>query len=308
MRVPGYMVWIMALLALLAAGVLITVSYISSQSKIVAETMISGGETTVTSPTTSSTPDRSEEPTKTGSETKVTKSSPARAEQPTQGDPDAPVAVVEFAEFYCPYCARYLWQTYPQIERAYIDNGSVSYEFRNLPVHGLPALLAAVAGECAHGQGAFWPFHDHMFETVFPERNLASSRELGVEDLKGVAATAGLDAERFDRCLDAYHAQYQSCKADYDACTQEGTDRDRQECEDAFVECVSRNEMFAAVMEDRAALARLIEALPPDERDQAQRIGTPTFFINGQILIGAHPFESFTQIIERELERARQRP
>ena len=107
--------------------------------------------------------------------------------QPTLGDPEAPVLIVEFAEFYCPYCAKFTWETFPKIEEDYIATGRVRYEFRNLVVHGEAALLAAVAGECAHDGGRFWSYLDRLFLEIFPGRNLYRRRELGVNDLVRLA-------------------------------------------------------------------------------------------------------------------------
>jgi len=59
--------------------------------------------------------------------------------------------------------------------------------------------------------------------------------------------------------------------------------------------------MVAAILDDQEELRRLIDRLPPAERPKG--IGTPTFFINGHILIGAQPYENFKRIIDRELEK-----
>ncbi len=224
-------------------------------------------------------------------------------EQPVKGNPDAPVVIVEFAEFYCPFCARYLWETYPKIEEEYIDRGLVRYEFRNLVVHGAVALLAAVAGECAHEQGKFWAFHDRLFESVFPGRNIYKHEQLDLDDLKELARGVGLDLARFSRCLEGFNADYNYCLAGYNRCMEEGEARER--CAEGFSSCLGENRMMQKILEDRRELQRLIEELPPEEREQAQRIGTPTFFINGHILVGAQPFAKFKQMIDRELERAK---
>ncbi|MCR4403763.1 MAG: thioredoxin domain-containing protein [Candidatus Acetothermia bacterium] len=222
-------------------------------------------------------------------------------EQPTKGSLEAPVTMVEFAEFYCPYCARYFWEIFPKIEEEYITQSLVKYQFLNLIVHGPVATLAAVAGECAHEQGRFWQFHDQLFEAIFPGRNLYQRRELDAEGLKGVAAQVGLDMERFSACIESYDADYSSCLASYNECTGAGGDLER--CAEEFDRCLSSNSMFAKIVADREELDRLVAQLPPEEQAQAQRIGTPTFFINGHILIGAQPFERFRQMIERELAR-----
>ncbi|MCR4404443.1 MAG: DsbA family protein [Candidatus Acetothermia bacterium] len=272
--------------ALLVAAVLIVASQFSARRNAV-----------VVSPETGATQQESE---LTQPEKPVTPQT-ILAAQPTKGSPDAPVTIIEFAEFYCPYCARYLWETYPRIESDYISKGLVKYEFRNLVVHGQPALLTGAAGECAQQQGKFWPFHDRLFETVFPGKNVSQSKVLGLADLKGVAAAVGLDTAQFNRCLEGYDTKFNSCYFDYNNCTGAGTDE--ESCAEAFNACLTANEMFQRLLEDQEDLGQLIENLPAEEQAQAQRIGTPTFFINGHILIGAQPYESFKRVIDRELAR-----
>lgn len=224
--------------------------------------------------------------------------------QPTKGAPDAPVTIVEFSEFDCPFCARFSWETKPNIEADYISKGLVKFVFRNLVVHGSAALLKAVAGECAHEQGKFWEFHDRLFQTVFPGRNVYQHEQLDLDDLKRVAAAVELDMEGFNRCTEGYEEDYNRCLADYKRCMEESGDSER--CAEEFGEeanqCLSRNRMMEKIADDREELNRLIAQLPPDE--QPEGIGTPLFFINGHILIGAQPYDNFKRIIDRELERA----
>lgn len=124
-------------------------------------------------------------------------------EQPTKGVADAPVTIEEFAEFYCPYCARYLFQTFPKIDEEYIRPGLVQYVFHNLVVHGEVAQLAAQAGECAHTQGHFWEYHDRLFYVIFEE----GKGHLGEEDLKAIAKELGLNEETFASCLESEQAK-----------------------------------------------------------------------------------------------------
>ena len=223
-------------------------------------------------------------------------------EQPTKGYPDAPVTIVEFSEFYCPFCARFAWETKPRIEKDYIAKGLVKFVYRNLVVHGPPALLAAVAGECAHEQGKFWDYHDRLFEAVFPGKSISRHQELEVADLKGLASEVGLDPEEFNACLEGYDIRFNSCFFDYNSCVTAG--RDQEECETEFNDCLAADVMFQKVLEDQEELWRLIAQLPPEEQAKAQRLGTPTFFINGHILIGAQPYENFKRLIDRELAEA----
>jgi protein-disulfide isomerase len=126
-------------------------------------------------------------------------------EQPTKGVADAPVTIEEFAEFYCPYCARHLFQTFPKIDEEYIRPGLVKYVFHNLIVHGEVAQLAAQAGECAHAQRHFWEYHDRLFYVIFEE----GKGHLNEEDLQSLARELGLDEEAFASCLDSDWAKAQ---------------------------------------------------------------------------------------------------
>lgn len=229
---------------------------------------------------------------------------PSRAEigaQPFKGNPDAPVTIVEFAEFYCPFCARYLWETYPKIEEEYIDEGLVRYEFRNLVVHGAVALLAAVAGECAHEQGKFWALHDRLFEAIFKEEK----GYLDVMGLEELAEEAGLELAPFSECLEGYERDYNRCLADYRKCAGEQGERS-EECAIAFDRCLRASPMAAKVLEDQQALYELMGKVPESER--TERIGTPLFFIGNHLLIGAQPYEKFKELIDQVLEEQGQQP
>jgi protein-disulfide isomerase len=295
MKPPSSSIWLVTLLAVLAAGLLIALSQLSAhlamtpaaltdsapeprQAERSSQTLPANGEGLPSAPKAKELP-----------------------EQPTLGDPSAPVVIVEFAEFYCPYCAKFTWETFPQIERDYIRTGLVRYEFRNLVIHGAPALLAASAGECVHAQGRFWPFLDRIFEAVFPGRSLYQHQQLGVEDLEELAAQVGLDKEAFSSCLEDFNEQYGYCMSAYNRCTD--GQGDEETCQREFTDCMTLNAVFREIMSDRDSIGALIEGLPSEERAQAKRIGTPTFFINGHILIGAQPYTAFRRMIDRELER-----
>lgn len=125
---------------------------------------------------------------------------PARADveiegHPMKGSPDAPVTIVEFSEFQCPYCGRYTQETFPLIDETYIQTGKVKYVFRHFPLNFHEyAQKAAEASACAEEQGMFWEYHDVLF---------ANQDALDVDSLKQYAADLGLDMAKFNACLDS---------------------------------------------------------------------------------------------------------
>lgn len=299
MRSPQALVWTVVLLAVLAAGLLVALSQLSARW---GEPAISGvGQPTPATETGAATVNGTRAKTE-GWDQDRDRGHLLR--QPTLGDPDAPVLIVEFAEFYCPFCAKFVWETFPKIQEEYIATGLVRYEFRNLVVHGDTALLAAVAGECAHDQGGFWAYLDRLFAAVFPGRNLYRHEELDVAALVRIAEEVGLDREEFARCLEGYAGHREGCREELTRCRQGGGDR--AECQRQFVRCMNQNPLYREIVEDRDNLDYRIAHLPPEERDKAERLGTPAFFINGRLLVGAQPYPLFRQRIEEELARLRE--
>jgi protein-disulfide isomerase len=112
-----------------------------------------------------------------------------------KGDPDAPVTIVEYSDFECPFCARFYSDTLSQIEAQYIDTGVVKLAYKHFPLSFHPnAQKAGEAFECAADQDAAWEMHDTLFE-----KGMGS----GVPTFKQYAADLGLDQAEFDDCLDS---------------------------------------------------------------------------------------------------------
>jgi len=83
-------------------------------------------------------------------------------DDPVKGDPNAPVTVVEYSDFQCPFCKRFYQQTLPQLEKNYIETGKVKFVYKDFPLDSIHpnARPAHIAAECADEQGKFWEYHD----------------------------------------------------------------------------------------------------------------------------------------------------
>jgi protein-disulfide isomerase len=109
-----------------------------------------------------------------------------------RGDSGARVAIIEYADFECPYCSEYERKTFPQLLTDYIETGKVKYFYRDLPLPGhARAMPAAHAARCAGEQGKYWEMHDSLF---------AKQNALSGPALLDRAQTLGLDTARFTEC------------------------------------------------------------------------------------------------------------
>jgi protein-disulfide isomerase len=118
-------------------------------------------------------------------------------DDPVMGSPDAPVTIVEYSEYLCPYCRRFVLETLPLIEEEYIDTGKVKLIFRDFPVHGQPAVLIAMVAECAADQGKFWEMHMFLWERY---EEWSQSQDI-LATFQGYAEELGMDTEEFTSCL-----------------------------------------------------------------------------------------------------------
>jgi len=123
----------------------------------------------------------------------------------TLGQPDAPVTIVEYADFQCPYCTQFALTIEPQIIQDFVATGQVRYEFRPMPIisplaldnSGNESVLAAQAAMCAADQGKFWDFH-HLLYTKQTGENIGT---FSSSNLITYAAEGGLDVTTFTQCM-----------------------------------------------------------------------------------------------------------
>lgn len=115
---------------------------------------------------------------------------------PVKGEQNAKVVLIEFSDFQCPFCSRFVRDTIPQVQTDYIATGKIKYVFADFPLESIHknAFKAAEAASCAGEQGQFWEMHDRLF---------ANQTALKPEDLPAHAAALGLDKAKFQQCLDS---------------------------------------------------------------------------------------------------------
>ncbi len=119
---------------------------------------------------------------------------------PAKGDPDAPVVIIEYSEYQCPYCKRYVDETLTKIDENYIQTGKVYYAFKDFPLDSIHpnARPAAMAAHCAREHDAYWEMHDLLFD----KQREWSSQSNPRASLVGYAKELGINADEFGECLD----------------------------------------------------------------------------------------------------------
>jgi protein-disulfide isomerase len=133
------------------------------------------------------------------------------------GSAGAPVTIIEYTDFQCPYCGQLAMNVEPVIEDEFVSTGQVKVQARTVAILGEESNLAAQAAECANDQGRFWDFHD----TLYANQKGENKGAFVPKNLKRFAEALGLDMAAFDSCLDS--GKYASkVKDDTDAARQLG--------------------------------------------------------------------------------------
>ncbi len=181
-------------------------------------------------------------PSSAASATPVSRVTVSTDGYPSIGPSNAPVTIVEFSDYQCPYCQVWYKQVYQQLIASYPNE--IRFVYRDLPLPMHPeAIPAAEAADCAGEQGAYWKYHDALFEQQYGLNRAAYEH---------YAADLGLDSNAFAACLDSQR----------------------------YLSKVKAN------ANDAASIGLS---------------GTPSFVINGRILIGALPLSDFKAVIDEEL-------
>lgn len=168
----------------------------------------------------------------------------------SMGEKNAKVVIVEWTDYQCPFCKRYIDETFNQIKTKYIDTGKVLYEVRDLILPFHPnAKPSAVAARCAAQEGKFWEMHDKLFAEQDVWSGLTDTKAKFAE----YAAAIGIASGKWDSCI---------------------------------------------------ADPKVAEAVDADTQVASQlgASGTPTFMINGKLVVGAQPYQVFEQQIEEALK------
>ena len=171
------------------------------------------------------------------------------SDDPVEGNANAPVTIVEFSDFQCPFCESFYTNSLLQIRKDYIETGKAKLIYRDFPLSFHPhAQKSAEAAECANLQGKYWGMHDKLFEN---QSALDNSSDY-ISDLKRYAVDLGLNATEFNSCLD-------------------------------------NGDTASEIQADLS------------DGSNAGVSGTPTFFINGQKIVGAQPYSAFKAAIDAAL-------
>lgn len=113
----------------------------------------------------------------------------------TNVEGSGPIAIVEFTDFQCPFCARHQSETAPTLKKQLMESGTARYITMHLPLPMHPqALEAAEAAECAADQGGFWKMHETLF---------ARQKDLATTNYVALAGELGLNLREFEACLDS---------------------------------------------------------------------------------------------------------
>ena len=184
-------------------------------------------------------------------------------DDPVLGDKNAPLTMIEFSDYECPFCKRHFTDVYPQLKKDYIDTGKLKLVFRDfiaVPSHNPLATSQAIAASCAKDQGGdsmYFRYHDAIFT-----KTISNGNGMAVSELPAIAKSLGLNVSTFQGCLDS-------------------------------------NKYKDEVTKDIADASKAgVNGTPSFFVGKSTSNGT----INGTIIVGAQPFAAFKVIIDEILK------
>lgn len=171
------------------------------------------------------TPDSAPQPT-AGNNQQATAPAPANLSEALKiggrdvilGDSNAPVTLIEYGDYQCPFCGRMFTQVEPQLREEYIKTGKVKMVYRNFQFLGIESTNAGASAECAKDQGKFWAYHDELYKAEIADGK-ENSGNLNRALFVSLAGKAGLDVNAFASCYDSnkYVAQVDKDRNDASA-------------------------------------------------------------------------------------------
>ena len=168
----------------------------------------------------------------------------------TQGDAKAPIVVIEFSDFQCPFCKRFHDQVESRIVADYVKTGKIKLSYKHFAFLGDESRWAGQAAECAADENRFWDFHELLFTHQAGENGGAFTKD----NLIVLAKQINMDTPAFETCL----------KSD-----------------------------------------KTLDRVQTDttEGNKLGVRGTPTFVIDGKLVVGAQPYEAFKAAIDEALKK-----
>lgn len=121
-----------------------------------------------------------------------------KSNSPFLGNEEASITILDFSDFQCPNCGRYVQNTEPLINETYVQTGKVNLVYKYFPVVGFDSFNAALAGQCSHEQNKFWQFH----KLLFADQKQIDSGWVSKSNLENFASQiSGMDLQKFTECL-----------------------------------------------------------------------------------------------------------
>jgi len=179
------------------------------------------------------------------------------------GDPNAPVTIVEFGDYQCPFCAKFFDQIEPQLRKNYIETKKAKMVYKELAFLGPESEAAALAAGCAKEQGKFWQFHDAIFETEWSEVEKVMAGKLQNNENNGNLNRSFFEKTAADLKMDT----------------------------SSFLQCFDSKKYKNEITDNYNEANKLMNG----------RISTPTLFINGQMIQGS--YDDIAQLIDTFLKK-----
>lgn len=237
-------------------------NYVLSASILIAALLIGGSLIYSTGKKNIDSSDKSDN---VGDAADIISSIPQIDDEIVLGDPNAPVTIITFGDFQCPFCAKFYKETESLIVKNYVETGKAKLAFKALTFLGPESLNAALANECAKDQGKYWQFHDAIYEIEYIEFQKVMNGEIKTNEGNG-----NLNKELFKKIAN-----------DLNMATND------------FINCYDDQKYKSELQKDG------------EEADKAMngKISTPATFINGKLIQGAQPYEVFAKAIDEILKK-----